>query len=177
MKLKQAAIAGFVLAFAGLLGYLWFTPGGGALQAPSVAFADLDGQRLTLDELRGRPVLVTFWATTCPSCVKEIPHLIDLHRELAPRGLTVIGVAMAYDPPPQVRELVERREIPYTIALDRDGSAAKAFGDVSLTPTTFLIDPQGRIVQRTLGEVDMEVLKRRIEGMLQRAQGGTHAVG
>lgn len=165
MKFKETAIALFALLLLGVVGYVWFTPSG-VQPAPDVTVSRLDGKPVRLTELRGRPVVWTFWATTCPSCVKEIPHLVELHRELGARGLAVVGVAMSYDPPEQVREMVNRRDIPYTIALDRDGSAALAFGDVKLTPTTFLIDPQGRIVQQKLGELDMADLKRRITAML-----------
>ncbi len=164
MRTKEIAIATFALILVGLVGYVWFTPGG-VKKAPDVAVTTIDGQQLRLADLQGRPVVWTFWATTCPGCVKEIPHLIELHRELGARGLAVVGVAMSYDPPAQVKEMVSRRGIPYTIALD-DGSAARAFGDVKLTPTTFLIDPRGRIVQQKLGELDMKALKTRVIGML-----------
>ncbi|WP_092993189.1 TlpA disulfide reductase family protein [Thiohalomonas denitrificans] len=164
MRTKEIAIAVFALFLIGVMGYLWFTPGG-ANKAPDVTVTTLDGEPLRLADLRGRPVLWTFWATTCPSCVEEIPHLAKLHRELGKQGLAVVGVAMSYDPPDQVREMVSGRDIPYTIALD-DGSAARAFGDVKLTPTTFLINPEGRIVQQKLGELDMELIEGRIIDML-----------
>lgn len=175
MKVKHIVAAGVLLALAGALSYLWLSPGG-AMAAPDVTLRTLEGKTIDLRSLRGAPVILTFWATTCPTCVKEIPHLIELHRELGPRGLKVIGVAMAYDPPAQVRELAERREIPYTIALDHDGGAAAAFGHVRLTPTTFVIDPQGLIVQRRLGELDIEALKARLEAMIAEER-KAHAVG
>ncbi len=165
MKTKEIAIVGFAVILAGLLGYLWMSPSGAQL-APDVTIETLDGKPVSLTDLRGRPVLVTFWATTCPSCVKEIPHLAELHQELGPAGLAVLGVAMAYDPPEQVRELVERRSLPYTIGRDNDGRVAQAFGNVSVTPTSFLIDPEGRIVQKKLGSLDIPALKARIRGML-----------
>ena len=165
MRPKDIAIALFALLLMGALGYVWFTPAG-AHKAPDVAVTTINDQQLSLADLRGRPVVWTFWATGCPSCVKEIPHLIKLHRELGEQGLAVVGVAMSYDPPDQVKEMVRRREIPYIVALD-DGSAAHAFGDIKLTPTTFLIDPEGRIVQQKLGELDMESMERRIIAMLK----------
>ncbi|WP_303908041.1 TlpA disulfide reductase family protein [Thiohalomonas denitrificans] len=164
MRTKEIAIAVFALLLIGLMGYVWFTPGG-ANKAPDVTVSTLDGEPLHLADLRDRPVVWTFWATTCPSCVKEIPHLIELQQKLGDQGLAVVGVAMSYDPPDQVKEMVRQRDMTYTIALD-DGSAAHAFGDVTLTPTTFLINPEGRIVQQKLGELDMEALERRIIDML-----------
>lgn len=171
MKLKEIALGLFIILLLGGAGYLWLTPSG-MQEAPAINVTTLDGQSVALSSLEGRPVLVTFWATTCPGCVKEMPHLIDLHRELGPRGFEIVAIAMAYDPPEQVRELARQKQLPYTVAID-DGSAAVAFGDVKLTPTSFLIDPQGHIVQQKLGEMDMEQLRIRILGML--AQSGNRA--
>jgi thiol-disulfide isomerase/thioredoxin len=171
MKLKELSLGLFIILLLGGVGYLWLTPSG-LQQAPSISVTTLQGQSVPLDSLQGRPVLVTFWATTCPGCVKEMPHLIDLYRELGPKGLEIVAIAMAYDPPEQVRELARLKQLPYTVAID-DGSAAVAFGEVKLTPTSFLIDPQGRIVQQKLGEMDMKQLRLRILGML--AQSGKRA--
>lgn len=171
MKLKEIALGLFIILLLGGAGYLWLTPSG-MQEAPAINVTTLEGQSVALSSLEGRPVLVTFWATTCPGCVKEMPHLIDLHRELGPKGFEIVAIAMAYDPPEQVRELARQKQLPYTVAID-DGSAAVAFGDVKLTPTSFLIDPQGRIVQQKLGEMDMEQLRIRILGML--AQSGNRA--
>ncbi len=163
---KQPLIAiSFLIAIGGLLGYLWLTPSG-IKQAPPLSVTTLQGKSLNLASLQGRPVLVTFWATTCPGCIKEMPHLVELYQELAPRGLEIIGIAMEYDPEDQVRTMVAQKQVPYPIAIDKDGSAAQAFGGVSLTPSSFLIDPQGRIVQYKLGEMDMNALHNRIIAML-----------
>lgn len=167
MKTKELTTALFILLLLGAAAFLWLSPSG-FQQAPAVTLTTLEGKALPLASLQGRPVLVTFWATTCPGCVKEMPHLAELYRELGPQGLEIVGVAMAYDPPAQVQEMVRQKQPPYTIALD-DGSAARAFGDVKLTPTSFLIDPQGRIVQQKLGEMDMVQLRARIQSMLAQA--------
>jgi peroxiredoxin len=166
MRSKEILIAVFAVLVLALAAFLLFSSPG-ANPAPPASFTTLDGKTLRLAELRGRPVLVTFWATTCPGCVSEMPHLIELYKDLHPRGLEIIGVAMAYDPPAQVREMVARRSVNYPIALDSDGSIAKAFGDVRLTPTHFVIDPQGRIVQQKLGELDFTALRTRLEPMLK----------
>ncbi|GAB4292228.1 MAG: TlpA disulfide reductase family protein [Thiohalomonadaceae bacterium] len=165
MKSKDLIIAAFAVALLGLLGYLWFSPSG-LKPAPAIAVTTLDGRQVKLDQYRGKPLLVTFWATTCPGCVAEIPHFSALYRELGPKGFNIVAIAMAYDPPEQVRFMARQRAMPYTVALDSDGAAARAFGDVKLTPTTFLIDPEGRIVQQKLGEVDTAQLRRKIVEML-----------
>lgn len=167
MKTKDIAIAAFAVVLIAVLAYVWFTPSG-LKPAPALNVTTLAGEKISLQQLQGRPVLVTFWATTCPGCIKEMPHLVELYNELRPQGLEIIGLAMAYDPEDQVREMVRLKQLPYKIALDHDGAAARAFGDVKLTPTSFLIDPNGRIVQQKLGEMDMDALHNRILGMLQK---------
>ncbi len=168
---KQPLIAiAFLITIGGLLGYLWLTPSG-IKQAPPLSVTTLQGKSINLASLQGRPVLVTFWATTCPGCIKEMPHLIELYKELGPRGLEIIGIAMEYDPEDQVRTMVAQKQVPYPIALDKDGSAAQAFGGISLTPSTFLIDPKGRIVYYKLGEMDMNALHNRIIAMLNAKKG------
>lgn len=165
MKTKDLFIGAFALVLAGVLAFLWLSPSG-LKEAPAIALTTLNGRQVQLSELRGHPVLVTFWATSCPGCVKEMPHLAELYRELNPKGFQIVALAMQYDPPEQVREMAARRELPYLVALDSSGEAARAFGDVRLTPTHFLIDPEGRIVQQKLGELDMAQLRTRIIGML-----------
>jgi len=134
--------------------------------APELTIYTLDGRSIALESLRGKPVLVTFWATTCSACVQEIPHLTALYRELHPQGLEIVGIAMAYDPPNYVLRMVEQRRIPYPIALDPLGEAAQAFGNVRFTPTSFLISPQGRIVDQRVGVWDQAALRESIHSML-----------
>ncbi len=165
MKLRDKTITVFALILIAALGWVWFAPAG-LQKAPDVRFSTLDGRSINLAELRGRPVLVTFWATTCTSCMKEMPHLISLYRELAPRGLEIIGVAMSYDPINDVIALSKNRQIPYPIAHDTHNKAALAFGDVRLTPTNILIAPDGRIVQQNIGEMDMIQARAKILAML-----------
>lgn len=171
MRIKETAIALFTLLLIGMVGFLWLSPGGGARQAPMVSMTTLDGKTVSISDYQGRPILVTFWATTCPGCIKEMPHLVELYEEFGPRGFEVLGIAMAYDEPSHVRETVTRRSLPYTIIHDTEGRAAKAFGDVRLTPTSFLISPDGRIVQEKLGELNMTDLRNTVLNLLQSGKG------
>lgn len=123
----------------------------------------IDGDKLELNSLKGKSVLVTFWATTCSTCVKEIPHLAKLYQELGNELFEIIAIAMPYDPPNLVVSMTEKRNIPYPVALDIQGEAVKAFGDVLVTPTSFLIDTEGNIVERHKGELDIEVLKQTVK--------------
>jgi len=76
---------------------------------------------------------------------------------------------MAYDPPDHVVALSKARNIPYRIALDINSKAARAFGDVGVTPTSFLIAPDGRVAHRKAGELDMHVVRQLIAGMLTQS--------
>lgn len=136
--------------------------------APEVTFTTIAGKKIALQDWRGKPVIVTFWATDCPSCMKEIPHLLDLYRQFHPRGLEMIAVAMAYDPPRHVVEMTRARQLPYDVALDFNSAHALAFGDVTFTPTTFLITPEGRIADRAVGVFDYPSWQGRIAGMLNK---------
>ena len=135
-------------------------------QAPDVVLQIIDGCTIDLFSLAGKPVVVTFWATTCEVCIKKTPELKALYQRLKPRGFELIAVAMAYDPPNRVLAFSKDNEIPYPIALDLDGTVAKAFNDVSLTPTTFLIAPDGKIVLSKVGNINIENLEAEISSLL-----------
>ena len=174
MKIKEALAIIFILAIAGASLWLWTSPSG-IKNAPEVTFSTLKGEKITMQQLRGRPVLVTFWATTCPGCLKEMPHLVELYEEYETGGFELIGVAMSYDPPNRVLELATERQLPYPIALDLDGGLAYAFGNVMLTPTSFLIAPDGKIIKHKIGEMDINELRRQIETLMHSASGPERA--
>ncbi|MGB3288932.1 MAG: TlpA disulfide reductase family protein [Burkholderiaceae bacterium] len=140
-----------VLALAGA-GIWQFS--GSAKTAPDVTFTSLTGQKIAMSELRGKVVLVKFWATSCVTCIAQMPDTIQNYKDLSPKGFETIAVAMQYDPPNYVKNYAETRKLPFTVAIDARGEIAKAFGDVQLTPTAFLIDKEGHIVKRYLGNYD-----------------------
>ena len=131
--------------------------------APNVSFTTIKGKTLVLNELKSKPVIVTFWATDCPGCIEEIPHLISLHTQYSQQGLNIIAVAMDYDPPNHVLAMAKSKQLPYAVALDPTAELAEAFGNVRLTPTTFLIDKSGNIVMQKVGVFDLEDMQQRIE--------------
>ena len=162
---RETLIAGLILLGVATVAALWLMPGD-LRPAPPLVGETLDGRTLTLQQLRGKPVLVTFWATSCPGCIEEIPHLTALYQEFQPKGLEIIGVAMAYDSAEQVQNLVRQRQIPYPVILDRQGHLAREFDNVRLTPTSILISPEGRIVEYRLGLLDLPKLRQTLERWL-----------
>jgi peroxiredoxin len=139
------------------------------VEAPQAVFATIDGATLTTRALHGRVVLVNFWATSCAVCVQEMPQLVDTHRRYAARGLETIAVAMSWDPPNRVVEFANARALPFRVAFDPVGDVARAFEDTRLTPMLFVIDRQGRIVQRFRGAPDFPGLHALIERLLAEA--------
>jgi peroxiredoxin len=134
--------------------------------APEVRFTALSGQNFATSDLRGKVVLVNFWATSCETCVKEMPMLIETHRRFAPRGYATVAVAMSYDHPNLVADYAQKNALPFRVALDTSGEIAKRFGDVRATPTTFILDRRGRIVKRYLGEPGEAELRALLEKAL-----------
>jgi peroxiredoxin len=166
MRSKQLLIGVLTLAFAGGVAFLWLAPAA-PRQAPELALTTLRGELLRMDDLRGRPVLVNFWSISCASCIEEIPRLSALYRELAAQGLEIIAISMPYDPPSHVLALSRGKQIPYPVALDIRGAASRAFGDVRLTPTTYLVAPDGHVVEKHTGELDIDRVRGLVLNMLQ----------
>ncbi len=156
MKLaKPLLIVVAVLAVAGALAYAMTEKPA----APAATFTTLEGKSISLDELRGKIVLVNFWATSCPGCIKEMPDMVETYNQYKGRGFEIVAVAMSYDPPNYVANFVKTRQLPFPVALDVNGAHARAFGDVQLTPTSFIIDKNGRILEQKLGDLDFTKLK------------------
>lgn len=138
----------------------------GAQSAPESTFVLLDGSKRTAADLKGRVTLVNFWATSCVTCVAEMPKIVSTYNKFQSRGYDTLAVAMAYDPPSYVVNYTQTRKLPFQVAIDNTGAVAKAWGDVQLTPTTFLVNKRGEIVKRYVGEPDFAALEKLIEKLL-----------
>lgn len=169
MKVSRYVAAAAVALAIGVGALLTWQSVGVQEKAPSVSYTLLDGRKAELDQLRGKVVLVNFWATSCTTCVKEMPHIVETYQKYRDRGYETLAVAMHYDPPSFVAKFAESRQLPFGVAIDNTGAVAKAFGDVRLTPTTFLIDKRGHIVKRYVGEPDFAALHALVEKLLAEA--------
>ncbi|WP_431098886.1 TlpA family protein disulfide reductase [Polaromonas aquatica] len=158
----RTALAGIlvVAALAGLSGC------GGAEAAPESTFVLLDGSKKTTADLKGKVTLVNFWATSCVTCVAEMPKIISTYNKYNSQGYDTVAVAMSYDPPSYVVNYAQTRQLPFKVAIDNTGSVAKAWGDVKLTPTTYLVNKRGEIVKQYVGEPDFAALHQLIEKLL-----------
>jgi peroxiredoxin len=137
--------------------------------APEVGYVLLDGQKASSQSWSGKVMLVNFWATSCATCVKEMPQVVATYDKFKGRGFDTLAVAMSYDPPAFVAKYAETRKLPFGVAIDNTGAVAQAFGQVQMTPTTFLINKRGEIVKRFVGEPDFAALHGLIEQLLAEA--------
>jgi peroxiredoxin len=166
VKSARYALAAIVTLAVGVGGYLAFQSVGAKDMAPNVGYTLLDGKQSTTDQQRGKVLLVNFWATSCTTCVHEMPQIVATHEKFKGRGFDTLAVAMSYDPPAYVINFAETRKLPFGVAIDNTGAIAKSFGQVQLTPTSVLINKRGEIVKRYVGEPDFVALHQLVEKLL-----------
>ncbi|MEY4013785.1 MAG: hypothetical protein RLZZ290_649 [Pseudomonadota bacterium] len=162
MTIKRVVAMAAALGLVAVL--IWFLNKAPAV--PAVSGTSLSGQAVSTEGLKGRPYLVNFWATSCVTCVKEMPDLIALHQQFSGRGFEVVAVAMAYDVPEYLSRFVQERNLPFQVVHDLGGEWASGFGDIRVTPTTFLVDANGQLLKRYVGVPDFNYLKRWLEQAL-----------
>lgn len=156
----QQSFAKFVLSFA-ILALALIASGCDGNKAPKLEVALNSGETINLN-LPKKPILVNFWATSCPGCIAEMPHLTQLKNELGDR-FEILAISMDYDPVEQVDAFIKANNYPFNFIKDLDGGYSQAFGGIKLTPTNFLVAPNGNIVYQKIGDPDFAFLKRRIE--------------
>jgi len=164
MKTHSQRFIFVVILAAVLLTITWLTTAKQSVSA-DLSFTDIDNQTHVLADYRGKPVLVIFWATDCPGCIQEMPDLIKLHQTYADKGLKMIGVAMPHDTPEQIKAMRAARKLPYTLTWDNDGKISQAFNNVRVTPTHFLVAPDGEIIMRKIGALNLERLTQDLQSM------------
>ncbi|ABM40546.1 MULTISPECIES: TlpA disulfide reductase family protein [Diaphorobacter] len=167
MQIKKWLAAGALVAGAAVGAVVVL--GSGTSQAPQSTFVLLDGSQQTTADLKGKVALVNFWATSCTTCVAEMPEIVATYDKYKGQGFETLAVAMSYDPPSYVVNFTETRKLPFKVAIDNTGAVAKAWGDVKLTPTTYIVNKRGEIVKSYIGAPDFEELHKLIERLLAEA--------
>jgi cytochrome c biogenesis protein CcmG/thiol:disulfide interchange protein DsbE len=137
--------------------------------APSFTLQDLNGKQVSLSDFRGKVVVLDFWATWCPPCVKEIPHFIELYEQYKDKGFAMVGISVDREGVSVVKSFAGKHRINYPILMT-DGQVDKAYGGITGIPTTFVIDRAGNIRQKYVGYRDKAVFEADIKALLAEAE-------
>jgi peroxiredoxin len=132
--------------------------------APDFTRTSLDGQRVSLADLRGKVVLLNFWATWCAPCQVEMPRFVAWQKQYDAQGLAIVGVSMDDDAEP-VRALIRKRRVDYPVVMG-DAQLGELYGEILGLPVSFLIDRQGRVVAVFKGETDLSMMGRKVRAAL-----------
>jgi cytochrome c biogenesis protein CcmG/thiol:disulfide interchange protein DsbE len=136
--------------------------------APEFALTDFNGKAIRLADLRGKLVLLNFWASWCAPCLEEMPRLSAWQRDYGAAGLQVIGISMDDEAAPARRQLA-KQPVGYPVALG-DEELARRYGGILGLPQSFLIDRRGRVLARYKGEVDLGQVEATIKTQLSAPQ-------
>lgn len=158
--------AALLVAVLAVAGWFAFNP---SKHVPEASFTLLSGEKISTSQLKGKVYLINFWATSCTTCVAEMPAMVQTYDQFKGQGLEFIAVAMNYDAPMYVANYAKTRKLPFKVALD-DGSAAERFGKVQLTPTTFVIGRDGKILKQYVGQPEFSELRQILTTALSQGQ-------
>ena len=137
--------------------------------ADTFTVRDVNGKLVSLSDFKGKVVLLNFWATWCPPCAKEMPSMERLYRTYGANGLVIVGVSVDTAAPRDVKEYADKLKITFPILHDRDMIISRRYSNPGV-PTSYLIDRQGRVAYRVLGEYDWfgSEAHEAVKGLLQR---------
>jgi peroxiredoxin len=152
--LKKSLLPAIIIVLLAFLGFKLSNKSA----APDVTFTTIEGRKIAMADLKGKVVLVNFWATDCPGCVKEMPDLVNAYNQHHKNGFEVIAVAMPYDPPAQVLNYTKQKALPFPVMHDGLSEVTEKFGGINLTPTTYIFDKNGHLLRRTIGNIDFNDL-------------------
>jgi cytochrome c biogenesis protein CcmG/thiol:disulfide interchange protein DsbE len=149
----------------GLLAIMLTSAHAVAQKAPNFKLKAQDGKIVELAKLKGKVVVVNFWATWCGPCRKEIPGFMDVYNQYKSKGLEIVGVSLDEEGWDVVRPYLARMPIPYPVVVG-DGALADAYGGIDAIPATFIIDKNGNIARKHIGYMDRTEFERIVKAML-----------
>jgi len=135
----------------------------------SLDMTTISGEKITSKDLLGKVVLINFWATDCPGCIAEMPGLINTYKKYKNQNFELIAVSMFYDPPSHVLSFSKKNSLPFPVVLDIEKKVAAQFNNVTLTPTSFLIDHRGKIVNQIIGEINFEEFEKLLKKTIKKS--------
>jgi len=134
-------------------------------KAPNFALKAADGNMVELEQLKGKVVVVNFWATWCGPCRKEIPGFIEVYNQYRGKGLEIVGISLDRGGWEVVKPYIEQSKINYPIVVG-DGDLAEAYGGIRAIPTTFIVDKDGMIANQHVGYMTKADLEKLVKGLL-----------
>lgn len=155
----------FIVALFGVLFIVFWFRNASAPIYTDLSYQDLQGETHAFTQYEDQPLLLIFWATDCAACVAEIDELNALYEKYTEQGLAMLAISLPHDRPDQIRAMREQRNMQYPLTWDHDGEMSRAFNNVRVTPTHYLIDQSGEIVMRKIGVLDVYQLESRLSRM------------
>lgn len=119
----------------------------GVSKLPNFSLKSLEGKVISSSDFSQKVLVVNFWATWCPPCLKEIPHLNEIYLDFQSRGVTVLGISMDQTTPDVVQQFIHRLDVKYPVVMG-SSSVSDNFGGIRGLPTTFIVDQNGKIIKR-----------------------------
>ena len=147
------------------------TPKKGAV-APDFTLKDMQGNTVRLSSLKGKAVIVNFWATWCEPCKIEMPWLVDLQKKYGPQGLLILGVAMDDAEDQEIREFAKKMGVNYPV-LKGTEALADLYGGLDGLPSTFFVDRSGKISDEAIGLMSQAVIEESIKHALEQSRANT----
>ena len=155
--------AAFVVGIALVVTFAGFSADPSTTKAPNFSLKTSSGKTIVLSKLRGKVVVVNFWATWCGPCRAEIPGFVDVYEKYKSKGLEIVGISLDEGGWHDVKPFVKEYNISYPVVLGNN-RVARDYGNIDAIPTTFIVDKHGNIVSRHIGYMKEEDFENEIKG-------------
>lgn len=134
-------------------------------KAPDFTYSTVDGKKIQLSKLKGKVVVVNFWATWCGPCRAEIPGFLEVYEKYKSKGLEIVGISLDEEGWQVVTPFVNRYKITYPVVIG-DGKVARDYGGIDAIPVSVIVDKNGNIVDHHIGYLSKQALEKKIQQLL-----------
>ena len=161
--MKRTIVLFIAIAVVGL--FTGFSSHSGTSKAPDFSLKTSTGKTFKLSKLKGKLVVINFWATWCGPCRAEIPGFMDVYEKYKSKGLEIVGVSLDEGGWDDVKPFLKEYSVPYPVVLG-NAQVAEQYGNIESIPTTFIVDKDGNIVGRHIGYMKKEDFEKAIQSYL-----------